>query len=391
MSTEARAGSGVRAASAWPPVLAYAALGAANQMLWLTYAPVTTGAARHFGVSEGAVGWLAELFPLLYVVLAVPAGRLVDRDLGRWLAVGALLTAAGAVVRLADGYAAVLAGQLLVAVAQPLVLNAVIPVSARYLRAADRPNGLAVSSAGVFAGMLLALLLGAVFGAGGLRALVAVQAVLAVLAAAALVGALARTRAPSAGDAAAAAAAGGLRTVWADPGVRVLVGLVSLGFGVFVALTTWLQALLDPAGVSESGAGVLLLLMVVAGVAGSALLPPWLHRHGRERAFVLVSVLAGVAGMAVLAAAPGLVTGAVVMVVVGALLLTDLPVVLELVERRAGAAGGTASGLVWLAGNAAGLVVALAVQVLVHRPALAFALLAVLLAAGVPLVARLRP
>src|SRR5919201_2869041 len=89
--------------SSWTPVLAYAAVSAANQMLWLTYTPITTDAARHYGVSEGAVGWLAEIFPLLYVVLALPTGRLIDRRMPFWLAVGAILTAARGLVRLAGG------------------------------------------------------------------------------------------------------------------------------------------------------------------------------------------------------------------------------------------------------------------------------------------------
>jgi hypothetical protein len=87
-------------ASAWVPLLAYAAVSAANQMLWLTYAPITTGAAHHYGVSTASIGWLAEIFPLLYVALAVPTGRLLDRGLVRWLRIGALLTGLGAVVRL---------------------------------------------------------------------------------------------------------------------------------------------------------------------------------------------------------------------------------------------------------------------------------------------------
>jgi hypothetical protein len=65
-------------------------------------------------------------------------------------------------------------------------------------------------------------------------------------------------------------------------------------------------------------------------------------------------------------------------------------VILELAERRAGRAGGTASALIWLAGNAAGLVAALVVQALVHHPGAAFAVLAVMLAAGLPLLLALR-
>ena len=58
---------------------AYAAVAAANQLLWLTYAPITTDVARHFDVSERAVGWFSQVFPLLYVLLAIPAGLALDR------------------------------------------------------------------------------------------------------------------------------------------------------------------------------------------------------------------------------------------------------------------------------------------------------------------------
>ncbi|MBN9618481.1 MAG: MFS transporter, partial [Actinobacteria bacterium] len=305
-------------ASSWRPVLAYAALSAANQMLWLTFTPLTTDAAHHYGVSSGAIGWFAEIFPLLYVVLAVPTGSLIDRRLPFWLTVGALLTAAGGVLRLAgDTYLAILAGQVLVAIGQPFVLNAVTKVSGGYLRERDRATGIAVSSAGVFAGMLLALLLGAALGGHHIRALLVIQAVLAVIAAAWLT--LAVRRPMPHGSVAVAAAP--IRAVWSDRFVRHLVALACVGFGVFIAITTWLQTLLEPAGVSDSRAGYLLLGMVVAGVAGSAILPPIVARRGREVGFVGLSIVLGCAGLVVLAIAPGFGTGLAVLLVLGLLLL----------------------------------------------------------------------
>lgn len=373
---------------------AYAAVSAANQMLWLTFAPVTTEAARHYGVSVGSIGWLAQIFPLLYVVLALPAGRLIDRRLPLWLGVGAVLTAAGALLRLAgDVYPVALAGQLLIAVAQPLVLNSVTKLSRSYLLPRDRPTGIAISSAGIFGGMVLAFTTGAVIGGARLTELLAVQAVLAVAAAAALCWML---RSPGVQDGRSgvadtpAAQAVPLRTVWGDHYIRILVALVLVGFGVFVALTTWLQALLEPAGISEADAGLLLLVMVVAGVVGSALLPARLVRHGTEGAFLLLSVCLGALGCLVLAVHPSMATALPVLAIIGALLLTDLPIILELAERRAGSAGGTATGLLWLAGNLGGLLLALLVQVLVHRPTAAFVVLAVSLAAGLPVVLLLR-
>ena len=175
------------------PVVAYAMLAAATQLLWLTFAPITTASAHHYHTSETAIGWLAEIFPLLYLVLALPAGRLLDRSLHRWLAFGAGLTALGALVRLiGPHYGWALLGQVLVAAGQPFVLNAVTKVAAEHLPPERRPHGIAVGSAGIFAGMLLALVLGTVFGGAHLEALLVVQAVFAVLAATATIATLRR-------------------------------------------------------------------------------------------------------------------------------------------------------------------------------------------------------
>jgi predicted MFS family arabinose efflux permease len=74
----------------WGVVLAYGLVAAATQMLWLTYVAITTETARRYGVSESAIGWLSEIFPLLYVLLAIPAGALLDRWFREVLALGKL-------------------------------------------------------------------------------------------------------------------------------------------------------------------------------------------------------------------------------------------------------------------------------------------------------------
>ena len=69
----------------------------------------------------------------------------------------------------------------MVGVAQPLVLNAITGVASRYLPARHRPTGIAIGSAGTFAGLILGFGLGAVFTSPeGIRPLLAVQAGLAV-------------------------------------------------------------------------------------------------------------------------------------------------------------------------------------------------------------------
>lgn len=377
-----------RDSSGWPTIAAFASVCAGTQLLWLTYAPVDTATAHHYGVSVSAVGWLAEIFPLFYVILAIPAGRLLDTHFRPALLAGGALMAAGGVLRLGgQTFAWAMAGQLAVAVAQPIVLSAIGKVSADYLPADRRAAGIAVASAGSFAGMLLALILGPTVGAHGqIERLLVVQAVLAVLAAAALALTL---RKPGNPDVESAVIEGGsVRALWALPAMRTLCGLAFVGFGVFVAIATWLQTLFHPAGISEQSAGVLLLGMVVAGIAGCALLPPLVASRGAERTFMRAAVLASALGSAALGAFTVVGARAGVIVLMGFLMLPALPVILIAAERLAGRAEGTAGALIWMAGNLGGLVVALIVQALVHEPLAAFLAMAAVSLLGVPLAAR---
>lgn len=379
---------GTSSGSGWSVVCAYGLVAAATQMLWLTYAAITTDTARRYGVSVGAVGWLAEIFPLLYVALAIPAGVLLDRWFRPSLALGGALVAAGGLVRLGGltfGWA--LAGQSLVALAQPVVMSAVAKIPGEYLPERQRAMGISLASAAGFLGMLAALLLGPLLGASRLELLLEIQGALGVLCAVALAVALRR---PGSGEGERTAIERGVaRALWRRPQVRVLSGLAFLGFGLFVALSTWLQALLHPSGVSETAAGGLLVGMILAGVAGCAVLPAQVADRGGERSFMGAVVAAGALGSFALGLLPGIAGSAIVLVAMGALLIPALPVLMTVAERLAGPAAGTAGAIVWMAGNLGGLIIALLVQALIHHPTGAFLAMAIVVLLAIPLATRM--
>lgn len=372
-------------------IVPYALVCAATQVLWLTYAAITTESARHYGVSVAAIGWLAEIFPLLYVVLAIPAGILLDRWFRSTLAGGGALVAVGGLLRLGgDTFAWAMAGQVAVAVAQPVVLSAVSKLAGEYLPMEQRAMGISVGSAGGFVGMVVALILGpTVGGHGQLQRLLEIEAVLALVPAAMLAFSLRRPGVES--EEHAAITGNAARWLWEMPSIRTLCGLVFVGFGVFVALATWLQTLLQPSGVSETAAGGLLVGMVVAGVIGCAVIAPPVVGRGAERSFMRCVVVVSAVGCLALGLMPWLGARAVVIAVMGLFMLPALPVILTATERLAGRSAGTAGAIVWMAGNLGGLVVALIVQVLVHHPLGAFMAMAVVSLLGLPLAARLVP
>lgn len=381
--------AGERSNDFWA-VAAYALVAAASQLLWLTFAPITTESAAQYGVSEDSIGLLAEIFPLLYVLLAIPAGLLLDRHLERTLVAAAGLMAFGAAVRLGGSYAAALAGQVLIAIAQPAVLAAITKLAAERVAPESRATAIGIGSAGMFLGLVGALILGATIGADDeLQPLLIVNLLIALAAFAAIGLALRRPASFETGERAAIGLRE-LRAIYTDPVLSRLGVMMFLGVGVFNALATWLEVLLEPAGFSSSTTGWILVGTTVAGVAGAIALPPHVAKRGAERGFMQLVGLAGAAVFALLAAIDAVPLVFSLLAGLGFVLLAGQPVILEISARRAGDAAASAAGAVQLAANLGGIVIAVLIQTVNDDSTLSFALLGVLMLAIAPVARSLR-
>ena len=372
----------------WAILAGFGLLAASTQLLWLTYAPITTQVHRAMGVSVGAAGDLAGIFPLMYVVLALPSGRWLDARFERALSAGAVLTAGGGLLRLAgpESFAWALAGQLVVAAGQPLVLNSITKVAARYFPEQERTAAISAGTVSLYVGILAAVLGGGpLFDAGGLRLLVSVQAAVAVVAAAWVLVAV-RTPAAFRGDPSVAVS---LRWLWGDRFLWVLAGLLFVGIGVFNAVATWLDSILGHFG-RGSAAGYLIAIMTVAGILGAAVVPQAVARHDQRRALLQVTVGVTIVSFALIAALHSVGFVAVALAVEGFVLLAALPVVLDWSELHTGPErAGAAVGFLLLAGNLGGVVLVLIVQGVIGNPYLSLAALSVAGLAGLALSARL--
>ena len=372
----------------WVILTGYALLTACTQLLWLAYAPITAQAHQAMGVSEGAVGDLAIIFPVMYVILALPAGRWLDTRFGQALGLGAVLTAGGGLLRLAGpaSYGWALAGQFVIAAGQPFVLNSITKVAARYFPASERTVAISIGSVALFMGILAAVLSGGpLFDAGGLTLLLWVQAVVAVLAALWVLVAV-RTPAAFPGDPSVAVS---LRWLRGDRLMWLLAGLLFIGMGVFNAVATWLDTILTHFGHGDAS-GYLIAIMTVGGIAGGALLPGIVARRDQRRGMLEIAVVVTAVAFAVMAAVHSPAVGGVVLFVAGFFLLAGLPVVLDWSELHAGPErAGAAAGFLLLAGNLGGVILALLVQAVIGSPYASFGVLGLAGLAGLVLATRL--
>ncbi len=371
----------------WAVLVAFGLLVACTQILWLSFAPVTGLASAALGVSEGAIGDLAVINPLMFVLLAIPAGRWMDRRFGAALAAGAILTAVGAALRLVDpsSYAWMLAGQVILSAGQPLVLNASTKVAARYFPPGQRTAAISVAVAAQFVGILVAAMTGGpLWEAGGLELVLVTHAVAAVVAALAVLLAL---RVPPAY--AAEATATSLKWLRRDPLMWRLAGLLFIGVGVFNALATWLDTILT--GIGQPGvAGNLIAVATVAGVAGAAILPGVAARRDLRRRMLIITTVATVVTFASIAIVDNVWFTGVALAVEGFFLLAGLPIALDWSELDAGPQrAATAAGFLMLAGNLGGVVLVVLVQLLIGEPYLALAAMAAVAVPGIYLATRL--
>jgi predicted MFS family arabinose efflux permease len=372
----------------WLVLAGYGLLAACTQLLWLSYAFIETPTHRTMGVSVSAVGDLAAIFPLLYVVLALPFGKWLDLSFERALGLGAMLTGAGGLIRLIgpDSFWWALIGQLVIAAGQPLVLNAITKIAARYFPRHERTAAISIGSVSLYLGILAAALSARpLFNSGGLRLVVLVHGLVAVVAAAWMLAAL-RTPPSFRGDPSVAVTLGWLKR---DRFIWVLGGLLFVGIGIFNALATWLEPILGHFH-HGSASGYLFAVLTGAGILGAAVLPEAAAKRDRRRTMLQVTVGVTAVAFGAIALWHGVVFIGIVLFIEGFVLLAALPVVLDWSELHTGPErAGAAVGFLLLAGNLGGIVLLLVVQGVIGNPYASLGVLIAAALAGLILTSRL--
>src|SRR5450759_3774935 len=119
----------------WVMLVVFMFIVAVNQLLWITFASITSDAVKFYGVSDLSIGLLSMSFMIVYIVVSIPASWIIDTyGIRVAVGIGATFTAVFGMLRgvWATNYTLVLIAQIGIAVGQPFVLNAVTTVAARW-------------------------------------------------------------------------------------------------------------------------------------------------------------------------------------------------------------------------------------------------------------------
>ncbi len=336
---------------------------AANQLLWITFAPITTDAASYYQVSDLQIGILSMSFMLVFIVVSIPASWIIDTyGIRAGVGIGAILTGFFGMSRglVNTNYDLLLMSQIGIAIGQPFLLNAITKLAARWFPLEERATASGLGSLAMYIGILIGMLLTPFLIKGnGINGMLYIYGVISVIAALIFL-ILVRERpitAPCRPDQEERSLAlDGLKDTLSNKGFYRLMLIFFIGLGVFNCVTTWIEDILRPRGFSATQAGITGGLMILGGIFG-ALIMPMLSDHFKKRIpFIIFSLLGATIGLAGITFATSywilLFSG----ILLGFFLLSAGPIGFQYgAEITLPASEGTSNGLLLLMGQISGV------------------------------------
>jgi cyanate permease len=283
----------------WIMLIVYMLIVAVNQLMWITFASITSEAALHYGVSDMKIGILSMCFMIVYIVVSIPASWIIDTyGIRIGVGIGVVLTGVFGLLRglIPINYNLLLLSQIGIAIGQPFLLNSVTKIAARWFPIEERATasglGTLAMYIGILAGMILTPYLVIGSGIGGMLFIYGILSVIAAITFFVFAKERPLTAPCNKDQEERALAIEGLKLIFRFKNFNLLMFIFFVALGVFNGITTWIENILSPRGFSAVQAGTTGGLMIIGGILG-ALIIPILSDHYRKRTPFIIIALAG--------------------------------------------------------------------------------------------------
>jgi predicted MFS family arabinose efflux permease len=333
----------------WLVLVSYILTGILCQIIWITFAPILSISAQAYGVSQADIGNLSTVFPLVYVIISIPVGYLIDsRGFRKAILLGAGFMAVFGLLRaFTSNFTLMLIFQALAGVSQPFILNSISKLVKSWFPEKEVGIATGLGSLSLFIGMILGLvltpLLVEAFSLNNALLIYGVSSV-AVLGVFYFLG-----KEPKASlQEKELVKLQELTGLFKNHNILLLSALFFICIGVFTAFTTWIEPIMSVQNISAQSAGLLGGVMIIGGIIGSLVIPGLSDKLKTRKKPLLVSLLvSGLLWLAMTTLTGDLLVGLVIFWL-GFFFIALLPLGLELsaesVEKKY---LGSANALLW--------------------------------------------
>ncbi|MGA2505960.1 MAG: MFS transporter [Chitinispirillaceae bacterium] len=271
------------------------------QVLWICYAPIALLAAGSYGVKREDIDLLANLFMLIYLPIAFPAAWAIDHfGFKKAVGFGAVLIAVFGLLRalFPFNYPVALIGSIGIAVGQPFLLNAFTKLAALWFPHKQRATITGIIFLAMFLGIGLGEALGPclvhAFQFKGMQMIYGVTTLVTV----ALFLAFARSKPPTpAGppeDEVRALVLDGFKKMLKQRDVYFLSFALFIGSGIVNAVFTLIDGLSREKGLTTDQGVTLTIVLLLAGIIGSIVLPVCSDAIRKRKAIILLGIFGAV-------------------------------------------------------------------------------------------------
>jgi sugar phosphate permease len=348
----------------WVVLLAFMFVVAINQLLWITFAPITSNAATFYGVSDLSIGLLSMSFMIVYIVISIPASWVIDTyGIRIAVGIGAAITGIFGLLRgiLAPDYTFVLIAQIGIAIGQPFILNAVTTVAARWFPIQERATAAGLGSLAMYLGIVVALVLTPYLTIQSqISGMLLTYGIVSVIAAVVFF-VFIKERPPTPpcppDQEQRSLVFDGLKESLRIRDFVLLMVIFFVGLGVFNAVTTWIEDIVRPRGFSIIQAGNIGGLMIVGGIIGAVVIPLLSDHYRKRTPYLLMAVMGATLGLVGITFATSYWLLLVSAFIFGFFLLSAGPVGFQYgAEVTHPTPEGTSNGLLLLMGQISGIV-----------------------------------
>jgi len=288
----------------WVVLIVYMLIIAVNQLLWITFAPITRDAATYFGVTDIQIGLLSMCFMIVFIVMSIPASWIIDKyGIRVGVGIGALFTGLFGLMRglISEDYNSILLSQIGIAIGQPFLLNAITKLSARWFPIRERAtaSGLGTLSMyiGIFGGMVLTPYLTAKNGIANTLYVYGILSIVVSFIFFVFIKEKPRTAPCRPDQEERSLVLDGLKNIFKSKDFNLLLIIFFIGLGVFNGVTTWIENLMAPRGFSTVQAGTTGGVMILAGIMGAFIMPVLSDYFRKRKPFIVIAIIGATLGL----------------------------------------------------------------------------------------------
>jgi MFS family permease len=347
----------------WFMLIIYMLLVASNQLLWITFAPITGDATRYYGVSDLWIGILSMSFMIVYVVVSIPASWIIDKyGIRIGVGIGAVFTGIFGLLRgfVGPDYQMLLIAQIGIAVGQPFILNAITKLSARWFPLEERATAAGLGTLAMYIGILAGMTVTPYLIRGsGINGMLYIYGIFSV--AIAITFLLFIKESPPTAPCLPeqeerSLVFDGFMSTIRTKDFKWLMIIFFIGLGVFNSVTTWIEDIMRPRGFSSTQAGITGGMMIVGGVIGALIIPMLSDKYKKRTPFIIIALFGSTLGLTGITFATSywlMITSGMVL---GFFLLSAGPVGFQYgAEITYPASEGTSNGMLLLMGQVSGI------------------------------------